>query len=83
MQSSAISQTNGVQHCSTALSADEASQIPRLAYSMKETAHILGCNYISVHRLLKRGLLRSSSALRTKLIPRSEIERFLKATLGK
>lgn len=55
--------------------------LPRLAYTMEETAKILGVSYITVHRLLKRGLLRSSSALRHKLIPGSEIERFLKSTL--
>jgi excisionase family DNA binding protein len=61
---------------------DNANQpFPRLAYTMAETAKILGVSYITVHRLLKRGLLRSSSALRHKLIPGSEIERFLKSTL--
>jgi len=60
----------------------EASQpTPKLAYSMQETADMLGISYFTVHRLLKRGLLRSSSALRHKLIPRSEIERFLESTL--
>jgi DNA-directed RNA polymerase specialized sigma24 family protein len=48
---------------------------------MRETASILGVSYITVHRLIKRGLLKSSSALRHKLIPGFEIERFLKATL--
>ena len=52
--------------------------LPRLAYTMKETARMLGLSYITVHRLLKRGQLRSSTALRHKLIPRTEIERFLK-----
>ena len=55
--------------------------LPKLAYSMRETAEILGVSYFTVHRLLKRGLLRSSSALRHKVIPHVEIERFLKATL--
>jgi hypothetical protein len=59
----------------------ENATVPRLAYSMTETADLLGISYISCHRLLKRGLLRSSSALRIKLIPHSEIERFLKTTL--
>ena len=59
----------------------ENAPVPRLAYTMGETAQILGISYISCHRLLKRGLLRSSTALRIKLIPHSEIERFLKATL--
>jgi excisionase family DNA binding protein len=61
---------------------DNVSQaLPRLAYTMQETADILGVSYITVHRLLKRGLLKSSTALRHKLIPASEIERFLKSTL--
>lgn len=51
--------------------------LPRLAYSMRETAQILGVDYQTVYRLTKRGLLRSSSALRTKLFPVSEIQRFL------
>src|SRR5688572_15856152 len=28
----------------------------RLAYTMRETAEILGCSYITVHRLVQRGL---------------------------
>jgi excisionase family DNA binding protein len=61
---------------------DNANQpLPRLAYTMAETAKILGVSYITVHRLLKRGLLHSCSALRHKLIPGTEIERFLKANL--
>ncbi|MGH7993395.1 MAG: helix-turn-helix domain-containing protein [Limisphaerales bacterium] len=55
--------------------------LPRLAYTVRETGEILGVSYITVHRLLKRGLLHSSSALRHKLIPASEIERFLRDTL--
>ncbi|MGA2802382.1 MAG: helix-turn-helix domain-containing protein [Verrucomicrobiota bacterium] len=60
---------------------DETSGLPRLAFTMQETADILGVSYVTVHRWLKCGLLRSSSALRHKLIPLSEIERFLKDTL--
>jgi len=48
---------------------------------MQETADILGVSYVTVHRWLKCGLLRSSSALGRKLIPLAEIERFLKDTL--
>lgn len=62
---------------------DQVSEpLPRLAYTMEETAHILGVSYITVHRLLKRGKLRSSTAIRHKLIPHAEIERFLKSTLA-
>lgn len=60
---------------------EKTPALPRLAYTMQETADILGVSYITVHRLLKRGLLKSSTALRHKLIPASEIERFLKSTL--
>jgi excisionase family DNA binding protein len=60
---------------------EETPSLPRLAYTMQETADILGVSYITVHRLLKRGLLKCSSAVRHKLIPASEIERFLKDTL--
>ncbi|MGA3267885.1 MAG: helix-turn-helix domain-containing protein [Verrucomicrobiota bacterium] len=52
----------------------------RLAFTMRETAELLGVSYGTVHRLLQRQLLRSSLALRKKVIPKSEIERFLKET---
>ncbi len=52
--------------------------LPRLAYTMRETAEILGVSYITVHRLLKRGKLRASDAIRNKVIPLAEIERFLR-----
>jgi hypothetical protein len=60
----------------------EPRTLPRLAYTMREAAAMLGISYISVHRLLKRGLLRSSTALRHKVIPATELERFLKSTLN-
>src|SRR5947208_881089 len=52
----------------------------RISYTVKQTAELLGVGNATVYRLLKRGLLRSSSALRTKIIPKSEIDRFLKET---
>lgn len=55
--------------------------LPKLAYSIRETAAVLGVSYVTVHRLLKRRLLRASGALRHRLIPACEIERFLKETL--
>jgi excisionase family DNA binding protein len=60
----------------------EKKSLPRLGYSMAEAAIVLGVSYITVHRLLKRGLLKSCSALRTKLIPHTELERFLKESLA-
>ena len=59
-----------------------AAALPRLAYTMRETAKILGVSYITVHRLLKRGKLRASDAIRNKVIPHTEIERFLRDTIG-
>jgi hypothetical protein len=61
----------------------ETPALQRMAYTMAETAELLGLSYNSVYRLNKRGLLNSSSALRHKLFPRSEIERFLQSTLPK
>jgi excisionase family DNA binding protein len=51
--------------------------LPRLAYSLKEVAAMLGISYTSVHRLVQRGELRSSGGLRHKLIAAGELERFL------
>ena len=53
----------------------------RLAYSVAETAELLGISYASVYRLIQRGLLRTSGALRHKMIPLKEIERFLADSL--
>jgi len=57
-----------------------ASSPLRLAYSVNETAAMLGISEKSVRRLVARGLLRSSKALRHLLIARTEIERFLADT---
>lgn len=59
-----------------------AVALPRLAYTMRETAEILGVSYITVHRLLKRGKLRASDAIRSKVIPKTEIERFLRESVA-
>lgn len=60
--------------------AKDEPALPKLAYSLRETAKIIGVSYITAFRLTKRGLLKSSSALRTKIIPHTEIERFLRET---
>jgi excisionase family DNA binding protein len=57
------------------------SENKRLAFTVRETADILGVSYKTVHRLIKRGLLRNSKALRHKIIPAAEIKRFLEETL--
>jgi excisionase family DNA binding protein len=51
-----------------------------MSFTVKQTAELLSVGPETVYRLLKRGLLRSSSVLRTKMIPKVEIERFLKET---
>jgi excisionase family DNA binding protein len=53
---------------------------PRLAYSLKETAAMLGISDKSVRRLIHRGLIRPCRALCHILIPKIEIERFLRET---
>ena len=56
---------------------------PRLAYTIEETAHVLGgvCQK-TVRRLIARKLLRPSRGLRCPLIPIWEIVRYLVATSG-
>ena len=52
--------------------------LERDAYTMQETAEKLGISYMSVFRLVKRGLLKPCVALRIKLISQKEIDRFLR-----
>ncbi|MGE3310631.1 MAG: helix-turn-helix domain-containing protein [Limisphaerales bacterium] len=48
---------------------------------MTPSGFMLGVCEKTVRRLVRRGLLRSSRALRHHRIPRSEIDRFLRETL--
>lgn len=50
----------------------------RDAYTMTETAEKLGISYMTVFRLVKRGLIKPCVALRIKLISQREIDRFLR-----
>src|SRR5713226_9475902 len=52
----------------------------RLAFSVSEAAEILGVSEKTIRRLIARGLLKPSRALRHLLIPKKEIERFLDET---
>ena len=54
--------------------------VQRLAFSVNETAEILGVSDKTVRRLISRKLLHPSRALRHLLIPKKEIERFLDDT---
>jgi excisionase family DNA binding protein len=59
------------------LSQTEPAKLPRLAFSVNETAQQLGVTPITVYRLIQRGKLRASSVLRHKLIPVTEIQKLL------
>ena len=51
---------------------------PRLAYTAAESAALLGYeNVVTIHRLVKRGLLHPSRATRNFIFPAWELERFL------
>jgi len=50
----------------------------RLAYSIEESAKMLGLNYYTVYRLVQRRKLKACRVLRGKfLVPRSELIRLL------
>jgi DNA-directed RNA polymerase specialized sigma24 family protein len=53
---------------------------PKLALTRIEAADALNISPATIDRLVKRGLLRPSRALRTPLFPIAEIERFLRET---
>jgi hypothetical protein len=55
-------------------------RVPRLAYSLRETAESLGVSEKSVRRLVARRLLNPSRALRHLVFSKKEIERFLVET---
>ena len=54
-----------------------------LAYDIKQAAAALNCCTKSIRRLIPRGYFCPCKALRKILIPRSQIEAFLKATCEK
>jgi excisionase family DNA binding protein len=52
----------------------------RMFYSVSEVAAMFNISEKSVYRLLERGLLKSSSALRHKRISRESVEKFVDST---
>lgn len=54
----------------------------RLFYSVSEVSELFGVSRKTVYRLLERGLLQSSRALRHKRIPRASVEGFLTKTVN-
>ena len=67
----------------TAVTSTDPPALPqdeRLAYSVEESAQLLGVHYFSVYRMIQRGKLRARRVLRGKLlVPRSELLKLLKA----
>jgi predicted site-specific integrase-resolvase len=55
-------------------------EVDRLALTREEAAVALGISIPTLDRLVQRGLLRPSRALRRPLFPVPEIERFLRET---
>ena len=60
----------------------KTAPVEPLLYDINQTAAMLNCCTKSVRRLIARGLLKPCSALRKVLIPRQQIEEFIKATCG-
>lgn len=56
-------------------------EIAQLAFNVTEAAQALRVSNETVYNLLRRGLLKSSSAFRHKIIPVTEVQRFLTDTL--
>lgn len=54
-------------------------KLPRLAYSIHETAMMLGISDKTVRRLIDRGKLRANKSLRHIRISKTAIERFLES----
>ena len=61
---------------------DGSGRMERVFYSVSEVAESFGVSRKSVYRLLDRGLLQSSSALRHKKIPKTSVEEFLAKTVS-
>ena len=60
------------------ITAATPSPTERLAYSIQESADMLGVNYFSIYRLIQRGKLKACRALRGKLlVPRAELLKLL------
>lgn len=63
-------------------SAPKSEPLTPLVYTVKETAIVLNSSTKTVRRLIKRRFFAPCKALRKILIPRTQVEAFLKATCG-
>lgn len=76
---SAMSGNNGAVSSTPQGPASALQDSERLAYSVEESARLLGVHYFSVYRMIQRGKLRPCRVLRGKLlVPRSELLKLLK-----
>lgn len=58
--------------------------VPQSAtYSVAEAGHLIGVSNFTIYRLLQRGKLRAIASIRHKRIPKAELERFLRDSLGR
>lgn len=69
-----------LKHKAVALSCDTGKELP-LLIKVPQVAQLLGLSISSVNRLIARGELKVIVKLRHRLIPRSEIEKFLNAAV--
>lgn len=60
----------------------KTAQVEPLLYDIDQTAALLNCCTKSVRRLIMREELKSCNALRKVLIPRKQIEDFIRRTCG-
>lgn len=58
-----------------------AQGLHKLGYTRSQAAHVLGTSVRSLDRLVERGLLNPSRALRRPIFAWAELERFLKETV--
>ena len=55
-------------------------RLPKLSYTLSETAHVTGLSERTIRRLIARKLLRKSLATRRIVVAHNEINRFLAET---
>jgi excisionase family DNA binding protein len=73
-----MSGNNGAGNVMSSVTSSVLPDSERLAYSVEESAQLLGDHYFSVYRMIQRGKLRACRVLRGKLlVPRSELLKLL------
>jgi hypothetical protein len=75
-----LCRTETIVHGQDYSSATPTQAFTKLAFSRREAATMLGISPASLDRLVVRGLLKPSRALRKPLFAISELERFLRET---